>query len=316
MFDEGLRTASCLMAACLVAGCPTRETQRTEPTLETPVRARATTAVSTAGATCRGRQDCAHDHNCVHEVCRHQRTNVRAEILIEAARGLLTAGDTRSAVEAFDEGFDAYDASDAPIPPEALCDGAIAALQVREGDQVREHAARLADRCLRESLPGDARRVQVLAGLARLRHDGIDLNLFDAPDPPDQYYTLEPTVPGADSVAVQLRFADGDEAGYAQTRELLGTEAANRVIADCFAQEWSQSHARSLDAALLLDMSTRLRDVGDTRLYVGRVRVLPSAADSFSECTAGALNSLLAQSIRLSRSAIWQQPLQIHARLH
>lgn len=308
------------LALCLVA-CPGRRRSEDPPANDTPAnaapRARATPDLITAGASCRGRDDCARDQSCVDGVCTHRHTSRQGEILAEAARGILAHGDEAGAVEAFEESLEAFAVAAAPVPPDLLCDAADAALRVHATDEAKERGARWADRCLRGSLPGSASRRRVAARLARLRHGGLDLSAFDAPSPSTEpYFSGESFVPPLDAIDVEVRLGDGDQAGLDRTRELLMSDDATRAIANCFGEVWAQTHPRRLEGALVLEMNTRLREVGDAQLYIGRVRATAAATDPFSECAANALDAVLDEGIRLSRSAIWQEPVVLTAALH
>ncbi|MEM9070060.1 MAG: hypothetical protein AAGE52_16250 [Myxococcota bacterium] len=271
-----------------------------------------------AGASCAGRRDCAGDQVCVESRCRHRRTTVRGEVLAAAASAQRAGGDSRSALETYEQAMNAFEQAGAPVPPEVLCGAALTALAFRDSPPEQERGARSADLCFRGSLPGDPLREEVLRRVAALRYDGLSLAAFDENTPPDEFYSEEPSRPAADAVRVETTLSGAsDQQGLTMVRETLTGDDARRAIAECFVQAWEQNHQRSARGSLLLKFTTRLRDMGAYEIYVGQIEVIKTdeSDDGFEACSARTLSSLLEDGPRLSRPSIWQLPFDVNAEL-
>ncbi len=237
--------------------------------------------------------------------------------MVAAALAQATAGDPNGAFRSYEAAFAVYEASDIPIPPDVACGAARNAMRNVEGDDARERAASFADRCFRNSLPGDPLRREVLEGLSKLRYDGLALASFDAPESPDAFFTDQPSRPTVDAVEIELGVPDRDVGGYRQVIERLESEDAVRAIADCFIQAWELRHERQESASLVLSFRTRLRDMGDYDVYVGTIELNQNGLEQegFEPCVSQSLLSVLEPAPRLSRNVSWQEPVSIEASL-
>ncbi len=319
-----MRHLRVLVTACLltlITGCPPRPdasnadaSAGTRPGADAPNYA--PTGVP-SGTTCGGRSDCAGEQVCVASVCRFRRSSVMGEVLTTAAMAQLEAGDVSGAVRTYDRVLEAYEAHDAPVPAEVLCGAAGAALRAAETPEEREIAARRADACFRGSLPGDESRRQVERAVGRLRYDGLDLSLFDRDQPAARFFTEDPSRPTVDAVEIALELPDRDIAGYEAVRASLQSEDATRAIAGCFIRDWESRHERSASAALTVDLTTRLRDMGDYDVYTGQISITPTgdAAGGFVDCVAQALTGLFERGPRLGRSISWREEIEVTTRL-
>lgn len=270
-----------------------------------------------AGTTCGGRDDCTSDQVCVDHQCRFRTTSVAGEILGAAAAAQLEAGDLAGAGRTFDQALAAYEAADAPVPPEILCGAASTAIRSATSAEAREEAAKRADACFRSSLPGQPARVDVARALARLRYDGLDLDRFDRDDRNARYFSKQPSRPTIDAIEIAIDVPERDHSGFAALAEALRGELAQRAIADCFVQFWELRHERQAQASLVLRYSTRLRDMGDYDVFEPEVEVTHSSMnqEGFDVCLAGALTGTLGPGPRASRIVAWQEPFEVAARL-
>jgi hypothetical protein len=302
-----------LLGFALLVGCPEGpfplEAPKEEPEAEP----------FSAGAACAGTPDCPSDQLCVEGRCQYQVTSVAGEVLASAGAAQLEAGDFAGAVRTFDQAIDAYENAEAPIPPEILCGAAIAAMQEGSSPDARERAARRADACLRGSLPGASLRSKVLEGLTRLRYEGLDARLFDQAEPADRFFTMEPSRPTVDAIDIRVELPDTDEKGAEEVKQVLNGEEARRAISDCFIQDWDLRHERRVSAALLLKLSSSMRDMGTYDIFVPEAEVTQTSLsqDGFEPCVAGALSALMSDALpkNLGRRVSWQQPFEITARL-
>jgi len=272
-----------------------------------------------AGSSCDGRDDCASDQVCVGGACRYRRTSAAGEILAMAAAAQAEAGDLPGATTTYDQAIEAFEQIHAPLPPEIACEAALAALRVADEAPSRETAAAHADRCFRNSLPGEPRRGAVERALARLRFDGLDLALFDRDEPAPRFFTKQQSRPTSDAIEIGIDIADRDAAGFEQLRDALRNERTHAVIVDCFAQDWELHHRRAADASLVLKFQTRMRDMGDYDSYTPEVQVVQTslAQEGFEPCVASAITDVLAPGPRIGRPVSeWQEPFEISARLH
>lgn len=272
-----------------------------------------------AGAACRGTPDCPKGQLCVEAECQYQNTSVAGEVLASAGAAQLEAGDFAGAVRTFDQAIDAYENAQAPIPPQILCGAAIAAMQEGSSPDARERAARRADACLRGSVPGASHRAEVLEGLTRLRYEGLDARLFDEPEPADRFFTMEPSRPTVDAIDIRVKLPDSDERGFDDVQQVLEAEAARRAISDCFIQDWDLRHERKVDAALVLKLKSKMRDMGTYDIFVPEAEVAQTslAQDGFEPCVAVALTSMLSDALpkNMGRRVSWQHPFEITATL-
>ena len=271
-----------------------------------------------AGATCSGSRECPTTQVCVQSSCVYRTTSLIGEALAVSAHAQRLTGDLTTAERTYREAIAAFEAGEAPVPPDVLCGAAMAAIRDLQDPESRERAASLADGCFRGSLPGDPMRLDVLRSMGRLRFDGLDLASFDAAEPAERFFTLEPSRPTVDAVEIGIDIPDTEEYGFDAIRDQLRSEDTKRSIADCFVQDWELRHEREARASLVLGMETRLRDMGDYDVYSGQIAVTQTsvAADGFEPCVAGALTALFeAESPRVGRTARWSIPFDIVARL-
>jgi len=249
--------------------------------------------------------------------CRFRHTSVQGEVLTTAANAQLETGDVSGAVRTYDQVLEAYSAEEAPMPAAVICGAADAALRAAETSAEREVAATRADACFRGSLPGDPARATVLRAIGRLRYDGLDLSLFDREQSATHFFTEDPSRPTVDAVEIALELPDRDMAGYEQVRGTLQSEDATRAIAGCFIRDWEARHERSATAALTVDLTTHLRDMGDYDVYTGQVGIAPTggAEDGFVTCVAETLTGLFERGPRLGRSISWREEIEVTTRL-
>ncbi len=272
-----------------------------------------------AGSSCTDRSGCGLEQLCVERRCVYEVTSRAGEVLSVSARNQMDAGDFDGALTTYREAARAFEAKEAPLPAPVACGGALAALEVAESAPSREEAAREAYRCFRNSLPGEPLRDEVQARLARLRFDGLDLTHFDADEPPDRFFTRDPSRPSADAIQMSLDLPESDKTGFEQLRESLLADDARRAIGQCFASQWEATHTRSAEASLLLRFQSRLRDMGSYDVYSPTVSVeAPEEAGEtpFGGCLAEALTEALAPGPRVGRTVSeWQEGFTVNARV-
>ena len=66
---------------------------------------------------------------------------IKGEVLAVGAKGQMEAGDYDGALATFEEAVAAFEAQNAPIPPDVACGAAIAALEAADDARTRERAA-------------------------------------------------------------------------------------------------------------------------------------------------------------------------------
>lgn len=270
------------------------------------------------GTTCEGIDGCGGDQVCVAHVCRARVTSVSGEIFAASAVSLAESGDWEGALRAYDESMAAYVASSAPVPPDLSCASAALLLRNARDAEGRERGAQRADRCFRDSPPGFGPRDDVRRALARLRFEGLDLALFDRPEPAERFFTVAPSRPSVDAVQVELRLPEpnNDQVGLAAVTEQLDGEVARHAVADCLLQDWEVRHERSAEAHLVIRFSTHLRDLGTYDAYDPQLVVekTSSAEDGFEPCLAQALTAVLTPP-RQSRVTAWQNTIDVAAHI-
>jgi hypothetical protein len=275
-------------------------------------------APTPAGSTCQSRDDCMSDQACVDGSCRYRITSRAGEVLAVGARGQMEAGDYDGALATFEEAVAAFQAQNAPLPPEVACGAAIAALEAAEDERTRERAAQNADRCFRNSLPGDRDRARVQAALARLRFDGLELTLFDRESAPAEFFTREPTRPTADAIQVSIDLPESEQRGFAQLREGLLAAPTREAIGACFVADWESRHERSVTASLVLEFASHMRDMGDYDLFEAVVAVSPASQppSAFETCLAERMSAVLSADPRSSGGVTaWQEAFRVEVRL-
>lgn len=250
-------------------------------------------------------------------VCRSRRASAAGEILTAAALAQLEAGDAAGALHSFDEAAERYRALGAPYPPELVCGAANAALRGAGTPETREDAAKRADLCFRHSLPNDPSRTPVRLGLARLRYDGLDLSLFDRPEPATRFFTQPPTRPTVDAIQVSLNLPDRDDATYRTLRDALSDTGATRAIAGCFVSDWETRHERHAEANLTLSFTTHLRDMGSYDAFEATVEVTPTVPvdNQFTNCVARDLAMALQPGPRVNHLVSWHETFVLSARV-
>ncbi len=312
-----VRHAPLLTLALLAAapdGCAGGATADTSP--PTPARP----DPMPAGANCQRLLDCPRDQHCVAGRCRYASSSVAGEVLASAARALAEQGDERAAATLYADAVEAFAQARRPVPPEVLCEAAAAALRAARTTDERERAASRADDCFRNSLPGAPERGAVHTALARLRYEGLDLTHYDEPEPAGRFFTKEAARPTLDAVEVAIELPDVDVPGFEHVAKAFRTPEATRAVAGCFVENWERSHARRARGALLVQLQSKLRDMGYYDTYEALVRVRPGRGEQappFETCAAKALESLLSDRIkrRIGRVVSWKQPVEIAARL-
>ncbi|MBC7173393.1 MAG: hypothetical protein H5U40_13220, partial [Polyangiaceae bacterium] len=182
-------------------------------------------------------------------------------------------------------------------------------------DVPREVAARRADACFRGSLPGDGSRGRVLAKLAPLLDEGLDVAAFDEPDTPSEFFTAPPQRPQPDSVQVRIELGGGMGPGSETVDQRLQSDSVVASVVACFLEDWERHRRRSVEASLPLRVSSRLRDMGSYDVYEGRVTVDASGLPerSFARCAARAVEAAFAESFRLPRTVSWEATATVAA---
>lgn len=303
-----------LLSACSPAASGSIEQSNGERGASAPPRG----SPMPAGSTCQSREDCMSDQACVDGSCRYRVTSRAGEVLAVGAKGQMEAGDYDGALATFEEAVAAFEAQNAPIPPDVACGAAIAALEAADDERTRERAAQNADRCFRNSLPGDRGRARVQEALARLRFDGLDLTLFDRESAPAEFFTREPTRPTADAIQVSIDLPESEERGFTQLREGLLGAPAREAIGACFVADWESRHERSVDANLVLEFASHLRDMGDYDLFEAVVEVSAASqtASPFETCLSERLTTVLSADRRSTGGvSAWQEAFRIEVRL-
>jgi len=308
-----------LLVVVMMTGCPRppgqdessgaspQPTERERPRLAHP-----------AGGSCAGRDDCASDQVCVDTRCRYRKTSVAGEAFAEAAHAQRLAGDIETALRSYDLAEEAFEQADAPVPADVLCGAALVAFARTSEAAEREQAAKRAWACFRGSLPGDPARAEVLAVVSRLRYAGLDVAAFDAREEPERFFTEQTSRPTVDAIEISLSLEEAREPGFEAVARALESDAARRLLADCFLQDWEESHEDSVRASALLQFDTRMRDMGEYEVHVGAPSVSPTslAQPRFESCASTALSGLLRENpMRLAESASWKVPFEVRAHL-
>ncbi len=310
-------TLPSLALLVVLTGCPQRpDAQRPVSAPSAPARP----APVAAGSSCRATFDCPEGQLCVGAVCRYAQSSVAGEVLATAARALAAQGDEAGAARLYGEAVEAFATRRRPVPPELLCAAAASALRAARTTDERERAAKRADDCFRNSLPGAPEREPVRQALTRLRYEGLDLAHFDEPSPAGRFFTREPQRPTLDAVEVAIELPDVDAPGFDRVAEIFRSPEATRAVADCFVKGWGARHERAARGALVVQLQSRLRDMGYYDVYEANVRVAPGGgekASDFERCTAEALQKLLAERLkrRIGRVVSWKQAVEVSARL-
>ncbi|MCS6858290.1 MAG: hypothetical protein NZM37_11310 [Sandaracinaceae bacterium] len=269
-----------------------------------------------SGLSCEASRDCPKEQLCIERQCRFEKGSVAGEILLASARTLAQKGEFRAAKEAYAQAKEAFEKEEAPPPPELLCEQAALWLGTASDGLGFENGASFAYDCFRHSLPGSPLRGAVERELARFRSQGLDVSLFDRPSKPERFFTLPPSLPNPDSVAVSVELEGENQPGLGDMRGQLGQASLRNQIANCFLQLWSQKREQEARALFNLRFTVRLRDMGDYDLFEPSLE-LAKASDSegsFEACVAQAITQSLTPP-RIQRVVSWQLPLRVHARM-
>ncbi len=306
-----------LALAPALAACPP---QGSAPQVAAEAAAPVRPAAVPAGTTCRSTFDCPEGQLCVGGACRYERTSIAGEVLATAARALAGQGDQAAAAKLYGEAIEAFATQQRPVPPSLLCEAAASALRAARSTDERERAAKRADDCFRNSLPGAPEREPVHQALTRLRYEGLELSHFDEASPAGRFFTREPERPTLDAVEVAIELPDVDAPGFDRVAEIFRSPEATRAVADCFVTDWERNHQRAARGALVVQLQSRLRDMGYYDVYEANVRVVPGGGDkasTFERCGAEALEKLLAERLkrRIGRVVSWKQVVEVSARL-
>jgi len=271
----------------------------------------------TAGATCSGRDDCSGDQVCVQGTCRYRATSVSGELLAAAAAAQEATGDWQGAMETYESAFERFREADAPVPPSIGCLAAELTLRNATDAESRERGATQADLCFRTTVPAHPARRPVLAALARLRFEGLDMNLFDGEEPAERFFTREATRPTVDVVRsdVQMPDLEPETRSHTAVRELIEGEDGRRMIAECMVQDWEGRHESEASAEIVLRFSSRLVDMGSYDVYQPRIEVerTTTSEDGFEPCLARSLPDLFDPDNRSIRGESWNQAIRINA---
>ncbi|MBK8173642.1 MAG: hypothetical protein IPK60_25345 [Sandaracinaceae bacterium] len=317
------KVCASLLIACSVLGCPKPSTGGgSNDSIEPPQDPRLEGIVppsnaALAGTSCRGRDDCASDQVCMQNTCRARRASAAGEILAASARAQLEAGDLVGALQSFDQSLERFRALNAQPPPEVVCGAASAALRGAASPEDRENAVKRADSCFRNSLPGDPSRSDVRLGLARLRYDGLDLTLFDRPEPAPRFFTQPPTRPTIDAIEISFELPERDDPGYVALTTALRDEGATRAVSGCFIADWESRHERTAEAQLTLKYSTRMHDRGSYDSFDPLVEVVATVPvdNLFTNCLAENLTAALGPGPRVNHLVSWQETFVLAARV-
>ncbi|MCA9574593.1 MAG: hypothetical protein R3B40_02655 [Polyangiales bacterium] len=269
------------------------------------------------GGTCSGPRDCATDQVCSESVCVAARTSVRGELLSAAAVQQAEAGDASGAAETYVASIAAYDTAELQPPGATLCRAALSMLNATLRADAREAAARMGDRCLRSTLPGDPLRTRVIAALGRMRYDGLNLAAFDQPEPPERFFTETPARPDPNRVSVTFEVAPVDSRSFDPVMTALQGDAARAVAQDCFLQDWEVRHEAQAQAGFQVRYFSRLRDMGSYDAYPAELELEQQslAQEGFEPCLARALPGVVELPRSLSRSVSYETTMTVQASL-
>ncbi|MCA9533367.1 MAG: hypothetical protein KC593_06810 [Myxococcales bacterium] len=269
------------------------------------------------GATCAGPRDCAADQVCSGAVCVAARTCVRAELLSVAAAQQAEAGDPSGAADTYVQAIEAFDAASVTPPGATLCRAAHSMLIATLQADARERAARMADRCLRGTLPGDPLRARVIGALGRMRYDGLNLAAFDLPEPPERYFTEAPARPDPNRVQVTFEVTPLESRAFDPIVAALQGDAARAAAQDCFLQDWEVRHEQEASAGFQVRFFSRLRDMGSYDTYPAELELDAQslAQEGFEPCLARALPGVVELPSSLSRVVSYETAMTVHAAL-
>jgi len=269
------------------------------------------------GATCGGPSDCASDQVCLEATCVGARTSVKAELLAAAAAQQTEAGDAAGAAASYQEAIEAYEAAEITPPGAVLCRAAQSILSVTQQAEGRERAARMADRCLRQTLPGDHLRGRVIAALGRMRYDGLNLAAFDLPEPPATFFTETPARPDPNRVRVTIEVAPLESSSFAPIITALEGEAAQAAAQDCFLQDWEVRHEQQAAASFQVRFSSRLRDMGSYDAYPAELELVQQslAQEGFEPCLSRVLPAVVELPNSLGRVVSYETTMTVSATL-
>ena len=303
------------MSLLATGGCDLR------PSVPDPVFSSAADGTATPpripGATCGGPGDCATDQVCSESVCIAARTSVRAELLGASAAQQAEGGDASGAAETYVLAVEAFEANELAPPGTVLCRAAQSMLNATMRAEARERAARMADRCLRATLPSDPLRVRVIAALGRMRYDGLNLAAFDLPEPPERYFTETPARPDPNLVAVTFDVAPLDSRSFDPVVAALQSDASRAVAQDCFLQDWEVHHETAAAASFQVHFFSRLRDMGSYDAYPAELELIAQslAQEGFEPCLARSLPGVLELPTSMSRTVSYETTMTINASL-
>lgn len=269
------------------------------------------------GATCGGPSDCASDQVCLNATCVGARTSVKAELLAGAAAQQSEAGDATGAAATYQEAIEAYEAAEIPPPGAVLCRAAQSILSVTQQAEGRERAARMADRCLRQTLPGDPSRDRVITALGRMRYDGLNLAAFDLPEAPASFFTETPARPDPNRVQVTLQVTPLESSSFAPIVTALQGDAARAAAQDCFLQDWEVRHEQQATASFQVRFFSRLRDMGSYDAYPAELELVQQslAQEGFEPCLARVLPAVVELPSSLGRVVSYETTMTVSATL-
>ncbi len=269
------------------------------------------------GATCGGPSDCAADQVCLNATCVGARTSVRAELLTAGAALQSEAGDIAGAAASYQEAVEAYEAAEITPPGAVLCRAALTFLNMTHQADTRERAARMADRCLRQTLPGDPLRERVIAALGRMRYDGLNLGAFDLPEAPAAFFTEAPARPDPNRVQVTIAVVPLESSSFAPIVTALQGDAARAAAQDCFLQDWEVRHEQQAAASFQVRFSSRLRDMGSYDAYPAELELVQQslAQEGFEPCLARVLPSVVELPTSLGRVVSYETTMTVNATL-
>jgi hypothetical protein len=116
-------------------------------------------------------------------------------------------------------------------------------------------------------------------------------------------------------VRVHVELAGAAGPGSEEIDERLQSAPVVQAVVACYIEDWELHHQRRVEGTLPLRVASHLRDMGSYDVYEARVSFDVSSLDerAFGRCVASSLETIFAESFRMTRTVSWNASVIVRA---
>ncbi|MDP3275534.1 MAG: hypothetical protein Q8Q09_10090 [Deltaproteobacteria bacterium] len=239
------------------------------------------------GESCERTLDCPINAHCIDHHCLPNQRSLRGEVLVERGARSLALGRFDEAVTIYQRAESAYSDQHMSVPSAVSCGLASSLVALIDrgsaAQDLRESAARAAQRCLRNSPVGSPSSEGTLSHLASLVDRGLDVAALDR-EGQTRLMTGPDRRPTAETMTLTAAFSGAADTGSRGAfKTLVEGDEIRAEFRRCFLQ-WHEQHRVERDEGAIRVSYSRVMDEYDM-LSAPRLQLSTPEVDSTSTST-------------------------------